>query len=311
MLVSDALRQSARQHGSVLVLVLAVTSIVGIIGMSSLLAVRLQHRDVQTRTDATHAQLLADTGLQLVHAQLGANPDWRSDHTHNVWSADLPLGSGGTLRYKLTDVGDDNDADLADDDNDPVRLTVRVAHSRAVRLASIRIAGGEPLGPELIANGDMEAGTYGYGKTAQAGYFNASSFNPHAGSLNLIFQGRLSSIDAWKQNLGSGSIKTNTTYRLSVWVRLENNDAQVVLGLHNKNPSFSDTQEKQAPATTAWQNIQLDLTPTFSFTPSSTYVFGHTATGNQDIHLDDLSLREVLTAGLPIVLGSYRRQLDD
>ena len=130
----------ARRGGSVLVLVLAVTSIVGVIGLSSLMAVRLQHRDVDARSDATQAALLADGALRLVHSQLHANDNWRAEHTHGVWTDDTELASGA-LRYKLEDEGDDRDADLADSDEDAARLTVRVAVDDAVRLSSIRLAG--------------------------------------------------------------------------------------------------------------------------------------------------------------------------
>lgn len=306
-------RRANRQRGSVLVLVLGVTSIVGVIGLSSLLAVRLQHRDVQTRADASQAQQLADTGLQLLHARLSANNNWRNEHTHDAWSADESLGDGSQLRYKLRDEGDENDADLADDENDAARLIVRVAHGNAVRLASCQLAGGETLGPELISNGDMEAGSANYATTSLLGNINGHSDSPHSGSTYLQLENRLTALDGWKQDLTPGAIESGKTYRVSVWVRLENADADVVLGIFNGLLLLSDTEDQQAAATTDWQHLQFDLTPNFSFNPTSTYVFGRTATGNQDIHLDDLSLREVPDTGdpIPVVRGSYRRELDN
>ncbi|MEM9881350.1 MAG: hypothetical protein AAF800_00340 [Planctomycetota bacterium] len=131
-----------RDRGTVLVLVLAVTSMVGVIGLSSLLATRIEHRGVRDRADAAHAQRLADGALQLLHARLDGDPDWRTDHTHDTWSADETLDADTTLRYRLAD---EADGDLADEPDDPARLTVRVTHGRAVRLVSVLVGGGSGL----------------------------------------------------------------------------------------------------------------------------------------------------------------------
>lgn len=131
-----------RNRGTVLVLVLAVTSMVGVIGLSSLLATRLEHRGVRARADAAQAQRLADGALQLIHTRLGDDADWRSTHTHDVWSADETLDVDTTMRYRLRD---EDDADLSDDPDGWARLTVRVAHGASVRLVSVRVRGGGPI----------------------------------------------------------------------------------------------------------------------------------------------------------------------
>lgn len=298
----------ARQRGSVLVLVLGVTSIVGVIGLSSLLAVRLQHRDVQSRADAAQAQQLADGALQLIHTRLSEDLDWRTAHTHDTWTTDEIIGEGSTLRYKLQD---SDDTDLADDDNDAARLFIRVAHGEAVRLASIELAGAANLGPELVTNGDMEAGTTNYSISIIFGNVDADTSAPHGGSTSLLLENRSSQIVALKQDLTTGSIESGKTYRVSAWMKLEDSVVDVKLGLLNSLGLAIDAEEGQAPGSTDWAYHQFDLTPSFTITPSLTYVYGVTATGNQDMHFDDLSVREVLSADLPVVRGSYRRELDN
>lgn len=297
-----------RQRGSVLVLVLGVTSIVGVIGLSSLLAVRLQHRDVQSRADATQAQAFADSALQLIHTRLGEDPDWRTNHTHDTWSDDELLSRDSTLRYKLRD---EDDGDLADNETDPVRLVVRVAHGEAVRLASIQLTSGVTLGPELVTNGDMEAGTTGYQATGLFSNVVADTTNPHGGTTSLRLTNRLSTTSSWKQNLPANSIESGKTYRVSAWVRLEDAADDVVLGLANTLLLLTDLEEEQAPGSTAWTEFQFDLTPTFLDLANASTVYGRSANDSQDLHLDNLSVREVLSVDLPVVRGSYRRELDN
>lgn len=134
-------RPRARQRGSVLVLVLGVTSIVGVIGLSALLAVRLQHADVRDRADAVAAQHLADGALQLVHTRLNQDSAWRTNHTHDTWTDAEVIGKDSFLRYKLID---QEDTDLADNTEDPLRLLIRVKHGDAVRLVSQSFTGTSP-----------------------------------------------------------------------------------------------------------------------------------------------------------------------
>ncbi|MEL7087902.1 MAG: carbohydrate binding domain-containing protein [Planctomycetota bacterium] len=296
-----------RAHGSVLVLVMGVSAIVGVIGLSSLLAVRMQHRDVDGRADATQAAILADGALRIVHARLSNDDDWRSAHTSGVWSAAETLGADAAMRYRLTD---ERDGDLADREDDPARLTVRIAHGDAVRLASIQIAGGATLGPELVANGGGESGNAGYGVTVVTGNVNVHNDNPRSGRNYLKLENRLSQIDAWKQDLPPDALESGKTYRVTAWMRVANDAVNVKIGLlQSRGLQISSTETSQA-SSTSWKQITADLTPNFTFDPTAVYVYGATALGNQDLDFDDLSVREVLVGSLPVVRGTYRRELD-
>ncbi|MEM9417886.1 MAG: carbohydrate binding domain-containing protein [Planctomycetota bacterium] len=291
-----------------MVLVLAVTLIVGLIGLSGMYAVRLQHTDIQVREDAVQAQQFADSLLEVIHTRLGQDSFWRTNHTHDVWTSDEAIAVGGVFRYKLSDEGD---GDLADDENDSARLTVRVAYGDAVRLASIEIGGGATLGPEMVTNGDMEAGTSGYGISVIFGDLDARTDNPHSGTTSLELDSRTSQLVAMKQDFADGAIKSGKTYRVSAWARLESSVVDVKLGLFNSRGLSIDYEEDRATGSLDWTYYQFDLTPSYSFEPTLTYVYGVTATGNQDMHFDELSVREVLSAAPPIVRGSYRRELDE
>lgn len=138
---ASATQHAARQRGSVLVLVLGVTLIVGVIGLSSLWAVRLAHADVQLRSDAAQAQHYADSAIPLIHTRLSEDSNWRTRYTHDTWSSAEIIGQNSTLRFKLLD---DQDADLANNMDDDARLLVRVMHGNAVRLVSHSFSGNIP-----------------------------------------------------------------------------------------------------------------------------------------------------------------------
>ncbi len=304
-------RPAARQRGSVLVLVLGVTAIVGVIGLSSLLAVRVQHRGVQLRLDAAQGQLAADTGLQLIHARLSTDADWRAGRPHDQWSAVEIWDPRITVHYKLLDEGPDNDADLADDESDPARLVVRAACGQAVRLASIQLAGEPLLGPELITNADLEQGTVGFGVDTFLATVNANGDRPHAGALNLVLSSSLLNTANWRQHL-DGKLDHDTTYRLTAWMRTNDADATVRLGLLQQSGLLPTLNQTTATVSSEWTRVTHTLTTDFSGgTPSTLYLFGGRVSGSGALHVDDVSVRQLLSDSLPVTAGSYRREVDD
>ena len=294
-----------------LILVLAVGSIVGIIGLSSLLAVRVQHRAVQLRLDAARAQIAADTGLHLIHARLSQNTNWRRDHTHDAFSAAEDWGQGLTVSYKLQDASTEGDADLADDENDPARLVVRAACGDAVRLASVQLGGPPSLGPELVANGDLEAGTSNFYVDLLSGQIRAYTDDPYVGTTYLQYQNRASSISGLHQDL-DGKIQSGKTYLIEAWVRCGSANEYATVGLHY--PTLLDSGRTVGVTALVdryqWTQIRGLLQPTFSSYSDMRFFFS-SASSNQDLHLGQLSLREVYSPGVPVAAGTYRRELQD
>ncbi len=302
-------RTRARRRGSVYLLVLGVSSIVMVIGLSALAAVRVQHRGSTDQTHAAQAQALADAGLQLALERLAHNAAWRTDFTHDQWGNWEALGDGnGGLMIKLIDLDDTN---LADNDQDPFRLVIRATRGDAVRLVSVEVQAQPPLGPELVTNGDTEAGPSPFAVNIGAATVSAFTDSPHAGTTYLQLQGRATSLSAWEQNL-DGLIASGKTYRVSAWVRMATAPELVALGIYYPEGLFSPHyKEIRTNATTDWTHITSNLTPDYSTAPSEVTVYSRSTSSNQDLHFDDVSVREVLdTNPFQVVQGSYRRELD-
>jgi len=64
-------------------------------------------------------------------------------------------------------------------------------------------------------------------------------------------------------------------------------------------------------AGTHWTYVSGDFAASWTGDSEDTVIFYSTYSDLQDIHIDDLSVREVLTGrSLPVVRGSYRREVE-
>ncbi len=309
------IRRGLRARGSVYVLVLGVTAIVGIIGMSALLAVRLEHRGVAGRADAAQAQQLANAALQIVHARLAADPGWRNAHTSGQWSAYENIDGIGRFRFKLAD---EDDADPSNHEA-PVRLTAQAQVGRATRLVSVALqptADPSNLGPELLTNGDFEAGSGPFfGHPSGTATLESSNDNPRSGGGMLRVKGRSRNTAGPAQNL-TAKLTPGKTYRVSAWVRTKDSAATVRLGfVSNMLLLLPRYDTLSAPVSTGWTFVTGDVPfLEFSLLPTYGYWTLHTASGTQELMVDDASVREVLYAAADaeapgVVRGSYRREV--
>jgi hypothetical protein len=106
-------------RGTAYVLVLASALLVMILGLGSLLAVRVQRRTVELGLDATDARLAAQSALSIGLIHVAQDPNWRSTWSSGTWIANKALGTA-TFSLKGEDPGDN---DLGDSDEDALILT--------------------------------------------------------------------------------------------------------------------------------------------------------------------------------------------
>lgn len=110
---------SSRQHGTAYVLVLASALMVTILGMGSLLAIRVQRRTSKIGFDAADARLGAQSALSVGLHHVTQDSDWRSIWSHGTWIDNKQLGD---VTISLTGT-DALDSDLNNNDTDPLTLT--------------------------------------------------------------------------------------------------------------------------------------------------------------------------------------------
>lgn len=131
-----------RQRGSVYVLVLGVSMIVAVIGLSAMMATRIQRRTFEGTNDASVASDYAQSAIDIAMLKIKQDVNWRATYIHDTWVADQTIGSG-TFRWKLVD---QVDTDLSNDDSHLAQLLAWGMKGNATQKVSVQL---EPFGPGL------------------------------------------------------------------------------------------------------------------------------------------------------------------
>ena len=128
--LSTSPRRNLRERrGTAYVLMLGMSLMVAVIGLSALYASRAGARTTTLSTGADDARALAMSALELTQQWIAQDANWRS-RPNGVWSADQPIGGGGggggggaTCTVEVTDPADNN---LANDPHQSVVVTATV-----------------------------------------------------------------------------------------------------------------------------------------------------------------------------------------
>jgi len=105
--------------GTVYLHVLSCSLVISILGLGSLLAVRVQVRSCRLMRDCAEARTCAVSAVELGLLDIQQDPAWRTTWPSGLWMTDQPLGAG---RFNLQGI-DPQDNDLADSPYDAVVLT--------------------------------------------------------------------------------------------------------------------------------------------------------------------------------------------
>ncbi len=117
---SSARSRAGARRGSVYLLVLSVSMIVLVIGLSGLMVSRIEQRSASAVSDMTQARLHALAAIEMGMFLIEANPlSWRESFKVGVLPTDMPVGNG-TLTLKAADPVDGN---LTNNTVDPVLFT--------------------------------------------------------------------------------------------------------------------------------------------------------------------------------------------
>lgn len=122
-----------RRRGGAYIAVMGVSVIVTVIGLSALLATRVEFRAVRLNEAATSARFAVASGMELGILRISADADWRNTYVHDEWTSEEDI-LGAACRFKLVD---EQDGDLANDPSQPARFYAKATVSEAVRMYSV------------------------------------------------------------------------------------------------------------------------------------------------------------------------------
>ena len=123
------------QRGSAYIMVLGAAMIISVIGLSSLLLVRVQSRHTGWSTDVGQARLGALSAIQIGLLQVASDPDWRTTRSSGTWWNDMPIGNGSASLSGIDPI----DGDLANDPQDPLVLTATGEHGQSRHMLSVTL----------------------------------------------------------------------------------------------------------------------------------------------------------------------------
>jgi hypothetical protein len=113
-------KQSIRtRSGGVYIAVLGTALMVSMLGMATLMLQRVQNRQLTNTSHVRQAQLNAEAAVELALLAIQTESNWRTARTNGNWFAGRGTGRGTCS----VDVIDPLDANLADDDSEPVVIT--------------------------------------------------------------------------------------------------------------------------------------------------------------------------------------------
>lgn len=144
-------RWRGRQRGSVYILVLGVSLLVTVLGVSALMATRVERDRSVLDRDAQQARRYAESAIDLALLKINNDTGWRGTYTHDSWTGEQAFGTGA-IDWKLVDP---TDTDLADDASQNVDLVALGKVGEARQMVQVT------LQPPASAN--IEALRYGAG----------------------------------------------------------------------------------------------------------------------------------------------------
>ncbi len=118
--MNTILQPTSRNRGTVYVLVLMISMLVTVIGLTALASVRVQLRSAMLSGDVDDARLCAQSSLELAKQWIYADANWRTNRSSSAWATDVKIGAGS---FNITAV-DPVDGIISNSPLDPIVITV-------------------------------------------------------------------------------------------------------------------------------------------------------------------------------------------
>jgi hypothetical protein len=296
-------RRRASRRGGIYVAVLGVAMVVTLIGLSALLAVRVDQRATDLMENAVKVDFQAQATVDRALLRLNSIANWRTTYTNDTWTAGQTF-DGVTTSFKLVDELDGN---LANDANQPVRVYGRAVAGDALRMYSVCV---QPRStPNLLANADMEAGTASW--SASNCQIEARTDDYHGGTKSVYAKNRVYSSSGPKQILVA-PIENGVPYRFEGWVRVDlfMSSVRLVIETTGSNSGTQSFSSGTALAGMIWTRVAGTITPSWSGALQSAAVYVTTALGTTAFKIDDAALVNAdPTRALVPAPGTWRREV--
>jgi hypothetical protein len=278
------------RRGSIYAVVLGMSILVALIGLSTIAVSRINLRSTNITGEAGEAELLALSACE--HAMTVVNTDsgWRNTYTHDTPVPDVALGRGH-FTWKLMD---DADSNLAGGGLQPVRVVGYGFVGVARRAFSVELL---PAGKNLIDNPGFETGVSPFGSQGGGCNLQPSTTHVHDGTQSLQVSSRTAPSSGPQQEV-TDKISSGRSYYVEAWVKMSTTAEEPVISLVARGTdllllSWSETWSATAERVgLEWTRVHVTLHPNWSGTADDIQVRFATKSTAQPFWLDDVKLIE-------------------
>ena len=286
----------ARRAGSVYLLVLATTTLVAVLGISGLMAARLERVGTTLGADAAAAGALAHAGLAAAAHRLGHDAAWAAA-PGTGWTTPLTLGEGA---YSIR---------VTEDAYRPGvhAVRVRAVVGRSVRVLQAKVREPPRLGPELLLNAEFEEGLF---PSEGRGSDGVEITRVRTPQRVVAVEDRDDPGDGIQQELRTPLVP-DATYRVSVRVRLPAGPDTVRVGLERETTFVGAATFAQGLGGESWAEVSAEVSPPLGSGGVERF-FVRTENDKKKLQIDRISLRRVLAPVAGEALpGSFGWVADD
>lgn len=299
-------KATSARRGSAYLLVLGVSMVVVMIGVTSSRLMRLRSANARLGEGEVRAEFLARSAADVVLKRLNLDDAWRDANSSGVWSGDEAI-DGGTFRFMLMD----EDGSLGDDAGDRARLHVSATIGGATRIFSVEVEAEGKAQENLLSNGGFESGTMSWSRYYAT--IGIDTTMPKEGVQALRVTARSPSLGSPTQNVTS-VVRSGVTYDVRMWIRIEGSSRRVRANINGTTLLLvgfaSSTPWITVPGNT-WYRFDASVTPTFLNGLSVATLSFFTDLGSEVLLFDDVQLVERSTASVVrFVPGSWRREVN-
>lgn len=277
-------RRAATRRGGVYLLVLSVSMVVSLTGVTALYLVRLRSAVSMMGEQAAQARLDAASMIEVLAHRLNDTADWRSTTAHDAWS-DWTDMDRWRWRWKVID---EVDGSLANNADHPVRLTVHVERGLAQRVLSVQMSPRRE-NENLLSNPSFELGTTGWSSAGSNIVSTGADAAHGARSLEVTLRSHSGGI---VQRDVTSIVQSGVDYAVEARIKPSSGDEFRFVIIHRLLlVTITTSGPWQAAPAGEWTRLSAQLSPSFTGTLLGSDFHIQSRYNRSDLLLDLVVLR--------------------
>ena len=279
----------SRCGGMIYITVLMASTFVMVVGLSGLLAVRMQHHASEGSNRAGEARIQARSAIEMALAHVNNDPDWRTALTHDEWVGDFQLAQT-TLRYKLVNPAGES---LNTDPPGRVWLYAQAQQGLIERTTRVLLEPRSQLpGANLLRNPLLDEGGRHWRSDSETARLRHTDHQYVSGSGALHLSDRPDPQAGVNQDV-SDRLEAGESYHVSAWVHMDGANDYMIFGLYTRNDANVQkwhTAVSDRIQGASWFQLKATITPQWTGELEEAVWRIHSQERDRDLFIDDMML---------------------